>query len=471
VKIYTFPHGGILFTDPTAPARNDSVLSFLPGISVVPLVQQSGRPSTPVVSAGDKVYEGQLIARGQGVGSVNIHSPVPGKIIANTTWNIAFGVLCNSMVIRMEGPFKLLGKEEKRYPWEELSPFELREIINDYGIVEMDGTGVPVNDIISLFHNDPRPVTLVARLVFDDPWLVSDYVLCRERIADVAEGVIITARASQAARIVLAVSAPEKDLGFELHEKIARLAAQFDGAAPEVVVVGARYPQRNKRELELVLRNYERKERQDLGAMLCMGCSTFAAIRDAVILRKPVMERYVAVGGSAVRSPKVLRARIGTRIAQLFSECGGFSSRPKRTAVGSPLLGRPVFSMDEPLVAANYAVFAVGDEKSGFSKNPRVLDLRTRSRLGESREKPEPVPFKHPYARAKGCIGCGECRAVCPIGLDPEDLYKQLMLNNNFNEKTGALCLECHGCGCCEVVCPSRLPLSRLIINPGRRTG
>ena len=141
----------------------------------------------------------------------------------------------------------------------------------------------------------------------------------------------------------------------------------------------------------------------------------------------PILDRYVAVGGSAVRKPQVMRVRIGKRIVDLFEECGGFVGMPCRIATGSPLSGRAVFDLNEPVTKTSYAVFAM-----------------LKSQAGD-------------YPK-RNCISCGECRRVCPVGLDPEEMYKQIMIG------TDGLCSqECHGCGCCEVVCPSRLPLSDVI--------
>ncbi|MDR1318107.1 MAG: 4Fe-4S binding protein, partial [Treponema sp.] len=69
----------------------------------------------------------------------------------------------------------------------------------------------------------------------------------------------------------------------------------------------------------------------------------------------------------------------------------------------------------------------------------------------------------------QNCISCGECRRVCPVGLDPEEIYKKALVLPDGEKPAGAS--ECHGCGCCEVVCPSRLPLSELILGKirGRR--
>jgi electron transport complex protein RnfC len=61
----------------------------------------------------------------------------------------------------------------------------------------------------------------------------------------------------------------------------------------------------------------------------------------------------------------------------------------------------------------------------------------------------------------QNCINCGECRVVCPIGLDPQSIYKQIRSQEINN--TGAT--GCHGCGCCKIVCPSALPLMETILE------
>jgi electron transport complex protein RnfC len=201
----------------------------------------------------------------------------------------------------------------------------------------------------------------------------------------------------------------------------------------DLVVAGARYPQRNRRELELVLKRFARKEGIKLGTILALGPATLAAIHDAVKLKKPILDRYVAVGGSAIKKPQVMKVRIGTRIGEIFEECGGFLDKPRRIGSGSPLLGRTVVDLDEPVIKTSFAVFAFLPGQIGGSVRSR-------------------------------CIGCGECRTVCPVGLDPEALYKYMNGSDNRELKSGRAA-ECHGCGCCEVVCPSRLPLSTSIIR------
>jgi electron transport complex protein RnfC len=428
MKAYSFLRGGIKFTDPTVPPRDSSVTAFLPGLSVIPLVQHIGNRANPVVAVGDRVREGMLIGRGQGLGSANIHATVPGRVVRTVSWKMAEGVTNDAMVIKLEGGFEKLGRHEEVFPWASLSPFELQRIIAEYGIVEMEGSGRPVSDMLYGLRTVKDNVTLVVRCVFDDPWLSADYVLCRERAAAVSEGCRIAARAGRMSRIVFVVSKGEKEIGDMLLGSIGKSDAPVD-----MVLTGDRYPQRNGRELELVLKRWAKKNAVELGYILPLGPATLAAIHDAVKLKKPILERYVAIGGSAIKNPQVMKVRIGTRIGEVFAECGGFVDAPRRIGSGSPLMGRTVVDLDEPVIKTSFAVFAILQGQIG--------------RRSQSR-----------------CIGCGECRAVCPIGLDPEALYKYTKSANRRDSKIGRAA-ECHGCGCCEVVCPSRLPLSSSIIR------
>ena len=445
-KVYSFPRGGITFADSTVPSRNSFVTAFLPSLSVIPLIQHSGGRAYPVVNVGDIVKEGMLIGRGRGPGSANVHATVPGRVMRMVSWKSAGGKIQDALVIRMEGGFEKLGKPEEVFSWEGMFPYDIQRTISDFGVVEMEGDGKPVSEIISSIRSAPEPVTLVVRCVFDDPWLASDYVLCKERAAAVAEGAAITARTCRVSRIVYAISSGERDLG-----EMFIAAGEKWGIPISVVLVGSKYPQRNRREIELVLKNFGRKEGIELGSLFILGPATLAAVYDAVKLRKPIMERYITVGGSAVRQPQVMKVRIGKRIGDVFAECGGFKGNPKRIATGSPLLGQPLADLDEPIIKTSYAIFAILE---GFRQDSRL-----------------------------NCINCGECRNVCPVGLDPEELFKETLFGRKVNsvqgnapffatehsterENAGANTRTypmCHACGCCEIVCPSHLPLSTAI--------
>jgi electron transport complex protein RnfC len=404
----------------------------LPVISVIPLVHYTGSRVYPVVSVGDSVREGMLVGRRYDQGSANIHATVPGKVVRIVSWKMLEGHTNDELVIRLEGSFDKLGRREEVFSWQDSSAERLQALIAEHGVVVMENSGLPAADLIASFQALEGRRTLAVRCVFDDPWLAADYVLCRERLRAVVEGSVIAARASHCERIVYAVSRGEQDLGDGF---LAEASAY--GIPASVAVVGSRYPQRNRRELELALRIYAKAEGIDLGKILFLGPATLAAIHDAVKLRRPILDRYVAVGGSAVRKPQVMKARIGARLGDLFEECGGFVGPPKRIATGSPILGRQALDLDEPVIKTTYAVFALLQRQTGGG-------------------------------RPRNCIGCGECRVVCPVALDPEALYKTAGLSGGSETALSVLAKQCHGCGCCDVVCPSRLPLSAAIANFAR---
>ncbi len=299
----------------------------------------------------------------------------------------------------------------------------------------MEAPGRPLVEIIRDATNQSKTVSLVVRLIFDDPWLVADYVLAQERIDEILIGASITAKASSANHIIFAIS----DQELELAERITQRAAEL-GIQIKTIITGSRYPQRNSRELKTVLQHYQKNESLDLGAFCICGPATLAAVYDAVVQNKAILERYVAVGGGSIKHPQVLRVRIGTRIGDLISQCGGFLVQPKKIATGSPLKGMVVHDLDEPVTKTTIAIVALTEEQIG----------------GET---------------IHDCTNCGECRAVCPVGLDPEYLYKLALLERD-SEALIHKANTCHGCGCCEVVCPSRLPLSstiRVSIKRGTR--
>lgn len=425
MKTYSFPRGGFTYEDVTAPQKGFAKNAYLPAISVIPF-GGSNRRVQPLVSLGDTVREGMLIGKAFGAGSVNVHATVPGRIIRKVTWRDINNLQHDAFVIRMEGAFEKLGKREEYFSMSGLSCYDLQRIIFDYGIMEMENPGRPLAEIISAVRKTGENTTLVVRCVFDDPWMVADYTLCMDRIREVILGASIVAKAcSKVSKILFAVSHKEKDL----IEKFNANAGILD-FPNELVNTGSKYPQRNKRELELALRQYEKKNGMRSGAFLILGPSVLAAVHDAVLYKKPPLDRYVAVGGSAVQNPKIMKVRIGTRISELIDQCGGLTEKTFRVIAGSVLSGREVRYLDEPVDQKCYAIIAMKKKQNSE------------------------------YS-LQNCINCGECRAVCPVGLDPQYIYKKISASGGADYKV----TSCHGCGCCKIVCPSALPLSETIMH------
>jgi electron transport complex protein RnfC len=424
MKIYSFPKGGLSYDDPTSPAKTSVENAFLPALSVISLGNKL-MPVYPIVTIGETVREGMMIGRASRSGTANVHATVPGRIVKKVSWEDKNNNINDAFVIKMEGAFEKKKKKDEVLSWNGLNGFDLQRIISDFGIVEMENKEKPLSDIISAARKKEKSA-LIIRCVFDDPWLAADYVLCRDRLNAVIEGAAIVAKSCMKVdQIVFAVSHHEKDLGERLLSE-----AQSQKIPSSLVLTGSRYPQRNKRELELALRSYEKKENVSLGSLLVLGPAVLAAVYDAVVHKRPILDRYVAVGGSAVRKPQIMKIRIGTRIGDVIEQCGGFIEKPERILTGSPLSGREVRYLDEPVGKSCYAIVAMAKSQAAI------------------------LPQQN-------CINCGECRVVCPIGLDPQNIYK--LIKSREIESAGKT--GCHGCGCCKIVCPSSLPLMETIFE------
>ena len=64
-----------------------------------------------------------------------------------------------------------------------------------------------------------------------------------------------------------------------------------------------------------------------------------------------------------------------------------------------------------------------------------------------------------PFGDEMSCIRCGECAAVCPIQLLPQQLFWYTCADDEKQLRSYGL-TDCIECGCCDLVCPSHIPLT-----------
>ena len=99
----TFKIGGVHPKDQKLSANKTIDTLALPKQAIIPLSQHIGAPATPVVSKGDYVKVGQLIAKATGFMSANIHSPYSGTIEKIDNSIDAWGIASPSIFIKVEG--------------------------------------------------------------------------------------------------------------------------------------------------------------------------------------------------------------------------------------------------------------------------------------------------------------------------------------------------------------------------------
>jgi len=153
----------------------------IPKQAIVPLSQNLGAPSKPVVKKGEEVKVGQLIAEAGGFISTNIHSPVSGKVFKIDNAIDGSGYKRPCIIINTNGDEWADGIDTSKDIISEitLEPKEIIEKIKNAGIVGMGGATFPT--YVKLM---PPPGKVAEYLIINgvecEPYLTADHRMMLE---------------------------------------------------------------------------------------------------------------------------------------------------------------------------------------------------------------------------------------------------------------------------------------------------
>jgi electron transport complex protein RnfC len=224
-------------------------------------------------------------------------------------------------------------------------------------------------------------------------------------------------------------------LGIELNkpECIAAMSKAIGGKKIELIGLKTKYPQGGEKQLiKAVLgRDVPRRGLPMDAGCIVQNVGTALAVRDAVVNKKPLVERIVTVTGPAVREPKNLRVRIGTPFIDLLNFCNFDKDCAGKVIMGGPMMGISQFNLDVPVIKGTSGIVAL--KKEGLY---------------------EPIHRR--------CIRCGRCVESCPVYLMPYEI-SLASENNKFDlaERLGVF--DCIECGVCAYVCPATRQMTHLI--------
>jgi electron transport complex protein RnfC len=425
-KVHDF-HGGLHLPDHKTESTGRPIGQLpLPPRLILPLQQHIGSPAEPVVTVGERVGKGQLIARATDYVSAPLHAPTSGTITAIETLPVPHpsGLEAPCMVLDSDGEDRWAELPAPLPDYRALARADLRERVRWAGVVGLGGAAFPTS--VKVNPGADRAIhTLIINGAECEPYISCDDLLMREQAARVVAGIDI---------LQYLVGAHDCLVGIEDNkpEAIAamRSAIAAAGIAAQVVVVPTKYPSGGEKQLIHLLTGEELPAHAipaEIG-IVCQNVGTAAAVADAVLEGRPLISRLVTVTGAGVAAPQNFAVRIGTPAAALIAQAGGYTAAAQRLILGGPMMG-----------------FALRDDAVPVTKAANCLLVAG--------------PAEAPPPDAAGpCIRCGECARVCPMQLLPQQLYWYARAKDLDKVQDYHL-FDCIECGCCSYVCPAHIPL------------
>ncbi len=420
----TFKLGGI--HPPEEKQSKDAAIEVLPipKVAFIPFSQHLGAPAKALVKRGDLVKVGQLIAKGEGFISANIHSSVSGKVKKIDNIIDGSGYRRQAVVIDVDGD-----------EWEDdiirdddikkevlLGQKEIIAKINEKGVVGLGGATFP-SHVKLMVPDGKKAEVLIINGVECEPYLTSDHRLMLEKGEQVLIGTQILMIALGVKKAMVGIESNKPDA----IEHLTKLAAGFDGI--EVYGLKVKYPQGAEKQLIKALTGREVPSAKlpiEVGAVV-NNAGTAYAVYEAVQKNKPLFERVVTITGKSVKKPSNFYVRVGTPISELIEAAGGLPDDTGKIIGGGPMMGKSLTSVDVPVVKGTSGILIMPENES---------------------ERPE----------VQNCIRCSRCVSVCPMGLEPY-LIEKTVIVQDFERTENERVMDCIECGSCQYICPANRPL------------
>ena len=395
----------------------------IPPQLTLPLSQHIGAPASCIVSVGDQVLKGQVIAEAKGFVSAALHAPTSGTISAIENRVIAHpsGLSAPCIVITTDGLDQWIDHSGTAN-FESVEPGQLINQIRNAGIAGMGGAGFPAAVKLTI-----RPDTKIKTLIINgtecEPYITADDVLMRERADQIIRG----------ASILRYIIKPDETLiGVENNkpEGITALQGAAQDREIDIVQFPTKYPSGGEKQLIEILTGKQVPSGglpSDIG-VVCLNIGTAVAIADAIDKGQPLISRITTVTGEAVDAPRNFEVLLGTPMEYLLQKAGYHEDQNSRLIMGGPMMGFSTPQADVPIVKTTNCILAPTE-----------------------RELPTPPP-------AQACIRCGMCAEACPASLLPQQLF-WFSQGKEYEKLESHKLFDCIECGACSFVCPSNIPL------------
>jgi len=429
-KLWRFT-GGIKLKGFNKPSNTSSIHQIpIPEKLILPLRQHIGEATEPLISIGQRVFKGELLASSTSFISAPVHASSSGTIVDIGKYSIPHqsGISETCIVIETDGLDEWDSNITANIHPEKLSRENLHTIVKSAGIVGLGGAAFPSAAKL-------KPTRKINSLIINgvecEPYISCDDALMQSRPDEIIRGVILLQRMLEPNECIIAIEDNKPKAIDSLRTALEKLAnaGVLDTTNISVIPIPTIFPAGSEKQLVKVLTGKEIPQHglpYEVG-VVCLNVGTTSAIYDAVYHGQPLISRVVTVTGSEVNQPDNYNVLLGTPVVNLLNAAGSIGFSKYKLIMGGPMMGMNLPNSDVPVVKATNCILV---EKAEQEKGTKVMP----------------------------CIRCGTCTTVCPMKLLPQQLYwhaksKNLEKLDHFNLS------DCIECGCCAVVCPSKIPL------------
>ena len=407
---------------------------------ILPLKQYVGEPSKAMVSVGDSVKTGQLIADAHNTHCLPVHATISGTVTDIKEHLDPKGSSIESICIESDGTDTWTTPPAS--PGESLGYEDILKRIHDAGLITkglfatpLDKDLVPVDQPKTYLYRDGTDIvkkidTLLINGLDPEPSLGVNRYLAGTENDTLEQGIAALKTITGAQRVIFTV-----DKHFAPWPQLKDIVKKDEEEATAIIALdGRRFP--IALPIPLVKAALSREVPLPYGHPRDVGVAvydlhTVISLGQSIRNTTPQTETMITLGGGAMEKKGIAKVRIGTTIGSLIDALGGLTTDAAKIILGGPMTGMAQYDLATPITKEVTGLFALNNTDIQLSEDYRE------------------------------CINCGMCVKVCPVNLLP-GVISLYCAKDKFDLAEAEGLFSCIECGACDYVCPSRRPLVHL---------